>query len=445
MGVPATQEQSNLDDSVIGYTVTLMKDDTVNKAISVVGLSEQQKLYEIRVHMKLDQTIKYFETSQCTFEIEKITAFNEKEKKIHLKVKEAYGKSSWAAPKDRWLYFDDTAKSCGSKESKRFLFFLIEHYMFGGSNIDLFDTSSVAGIKAWLPNQDFEVKEWITADEPTYGLTNAALATNFKLTCQITEKCVTCDGLGAISGRCKCKGGNLSLKKLSQYRCEGMTEEQKTNLPFGCPKELRCDKCTCQACRAEGVVAILHIDCPDGPCKVHCTDCEGYGTIPAEESDEDSEECATCKGDGKYQEPEPEPEKPKCKCSATLPEPTDGKPAKFCAVCGAKQPPPPRTECSKADCGKPLTMQSDGTPPKFCGECGTPTCNKCWGFCKSLPCNVAERRRIAEDNIQPLTALCAWILALTVGMSVFLLDRHAAGAKRDAMQRGQSHRGITNM
>merc|ERR1712000_285766 len=50
---------------------------------------------------------------------------------------------------------------------------------------------------------------------------------------------------------------------------------------------------------------------------------------------------------------------------------------------------------------------------------------------------AANRRRIAEDNIQPSVVLCAWILALIVGMAVFLLDRHATIAKRDAIQRGQ--------
>merc|ERR1712096_8368 len=323
--------------------------------------------------------------------------------------------------------------------SKRFLFFLMEHYLFNGSKKNLFDSSSDAAIRKWLQSQQSKVKEWITKSKPTYGLTNAALASDFKLTCQITEECGSCGGYGSAIAGC-CKGR------------DGMTEEQKTNLPFGCPKELRCGECTCKTCRGEGVVAIDHADCPsdengDLSCKVHCTDCEGCGTVSAEESDESSEECATCNGDGKYRKPKAEPEKPKCReCSKTLRELPDGESPRYCSYCRAEQSPPPRTKCSEADCAKDLQMKADGTPPKFCGECGTVTCDKCWGFCASLPCeSKAERRRIAEDNIQPLAALCAWILALTVGMSVFLLDRHAAGAKRDAMQRGQSHRGITNM
>jgi len=70
---------------------------------------------------------------------------------------------------------------------------------------------------------------------------------DFKLTCQITEECESCGGYGSVIADCwfrtqmnNCKGR------------EGMTEEQKANLPFGCPKELRCDECTCKACRGEG-------------------------------------------------------------------------------------------------------------------------------------------------------------------------------------------------
>jgi len=357
----------------------------------------------------------------------------------------------------------------------------MEHYLFNGSKKNLFDSSSDAAIRKWLQSQQSKVKEWITKSKPTYGLTNAALASDFKLTCQITEECGSCGGYGSAIAGC-CKGR------------DGMTEEQKANLPFGCPKELRCDECTCKACRGEGVVAIDHADCPtdengDRSCKVHCTDCEGYCTVSAEESDESREECATCNGDGKYRKPKAEPEKPKCvECLTTLPEPLDGKPPRYCTRCRAEQPPPPRTECSNADC----TITFNGPTPNFCNE-GHPQCKLCWGKCVQCDCgaickehahkqcpgcstckrmrsrktqcvkcdqpgcggpckilcyekhqllysqsvpsctgNVTSgvtRRRIAEDTVQPFPE--QWPLA------AFLKERHAARVKRDAIQRGQ--------
>jgi len=52
---------------------------------------------------------------------------------------------------------------------------------------------------------------------------------------------------------------------------------------------------------------------------------------------------------------------------------------------------------------------------------------------------AAEERRLAEDAaVDTFTVSCVWVISLLVISAVVLLDRYAAKAKRDAMQRGQT-------
>jgi len=311
--------------------------------------------------MKLNNTVKYFETSRGKFEIANITGFSEHESRIHLETKKAYGDDDSDEPADVWLYFGPAyynKEDHRRPDSMRFLFFLVEHYLFKGSGENLFDTSGDA-LLTWLRGQQEEVKEWITDSNATYGLVDPDKASKFKVFCGLARECPQCQGWGnhnSMDCPCKCdlgkwvarhpkagseeiqtKGEKLMQDLDVQYcdacsmtginNCTGKDADPKggTAWPltadYGCPEDERCEKCTCSTC-------------------------DGAGFVPHD-----------------YQ--------------------------------------------------KPVDPEHSGND------------------------DDAERRRIAEDNIEPSVALCAWIVALTVGVAIFLLDRHAKVAKRDAMQRGQ--------
>jgi len=350
------------DDSIIGYTATLMKDNNPEGKLQSKDF-QMDNLLEVRVHMKLDNTIKYFETERGNFEIANITGFSENRSRIRLETKKAYSDDDSNKPANVWLYFGPASakfKNRGIEEyqncdSKRFLFFIVEHYLFKGSGENLFDSSRSA-LLTWMQGQQAQVKEWITYPNPTYGLVDTDLADKFKVMCGLAKECPQCQGWGNFNKmdcRCNCdlgkwvarhpeagkeeiqtKGEKLMHDLDVQYcdacsmtgtnACTGRDADPKggTAWPltadFGCPEDRRCEICTCKAC-------------------------DGKGSVSHD-----------------YQAP------------------VDG-----------------------------ATL------------------------------DTAERRRIAEDNVQPSVILCAWILALTVGVAVFLLNRHAKIAKRDAMQRGQ--------
>merc|ERR1712096_23767 len=152
----------------------------------------------------MGNTVSYFEMTRgknpFKFEIEKITDFSESEMRVKLKTTRAYHDRSREKPTDLWLYFGHatyySAENCKQGpveyddcDSMRFLFFLMEHYIFNGSKKNVFDTSSSEAIKAWLREYRLyadKVKEWITESKPTYGLINPAIGDKFRLTCGIT-------------------------------------------------------------------------------------------------------------------------------------------------------------------------------------------------------------------------------------------------------------------
>jgi len=257
-----------------------------------------------------------------------------------------------------------------------------------------------------------------------------------------------------------------------------------TRTDTGCPEELRCEKCTCPACNGEGSVDAKYVydeaewqTCRNSNCGVFFPSGKACCAI-----------CTWCVNGkcGKCKSPKciPKPKTQTCRnreCSATFPLEY-----KICGICtwcvngdckqasrgncpDCKQATPslrvdtnnggpsgdhngspsgdhnndsssngPDTTFPKRDMNNrtnvsiPKRDTSDSIPDRDITNRRSTHARRADSF----------RRRIAEDNIQPFVVLCAWILALTVGMVVFLLDRRATIAKRDAMQRG--HRNWEN-
>jgi len=484
----------------------------------------------------------------CNFEIVKITQFNEEKKMIHLETKEAHKDkgTSWfpvfSKPKSRWLHFDDTSDDFGSSDSKRFLFLLMEHYLFNGSGVHLFDISSTDGAKTWLRSQKREVMDWITAHcdcklgkwaarhpdasedqirrkgeqlmrdhemqrcdkcsdpyaeevymtgtykpRPTYGIVNAAQAKYFKTLSGITTMCPKCQGWGCLTEfqkECKdtkpdweCLYCNGTGKDLNDRKCGTCKGTGKTTKPakesFGCPPDARCQICTCLVCGGEGAVdakfdltkweptpQVQPANEPDypspspgpspGPSPVPantgttlCPEGElaqwtaaevgqfikSLGKAYEKYASEFSDNCI----EGKYL------------INNDLEETFDilGIENKIHRIiirrkikdrtnmAAADQVPTPvdnNNDGHDADTTWPirdLSKRTGNAIPQRNMSDRTPSSQ-----------SAVSRRRIAEDNVQPSVVLCAWILALIVGMAVFLLDRHATIAKRDAIQRG---------
>merc|ERR1711964_956263 len=271
-------------------------------------------------------------------------------------------------PVDRWVYFG------GNSESKRFLFFLIEHYLLNDSGI--FNASTTAQVKAYLRGQKEAVQEWITESEPTYGLVNAANANEFRKICGITDdndtspedapdgtkQCPECNGWGSLRDcGCSCKVRNMADD-------------------LGCPSKLRCPTCTCPVCDGEGSVDADYVYDPT-------TEIDNAGdSLISSDS-------------------------------------------------------PPTASIDHNDSGISSDADENNYPERFSDEESEDNCPTRFsddgGHSRRRKLIAAQHRRIAEDHIQPSEVLCVWILALTVGMVVFLLDRHATRAKRDAMQRSQ--------
>jgi len=383
------------DDSIIGYTATLMKDNNPEGKLQSKDF-QMDNLLEVRVHMKLDNTIKYFETERGNFEIANITGFSENRSRIRLETKKAYSDDDSNKPANVWLYFGPASakfKNRGIEEyqncdSKRFLFFIVEHYLFKGSGENLFDSSRSA-LLTWMQGQQAQVKEWITYPNPTYGLVDTDLADKFKVMCGLSKECPECQGWGNFTKMdclCDCDLGKWIARHPNAGKREIQRQAQKL---MKCPdclgvstmklKEGRIN--SCETCDGTGVDWIIK-----GTLKNGCDKCRMFGIN-------------RCKG---------------------------------------------RDADPKGGTAWPLTADFGCPEDRRCEIC---TCKACDGKgsvshdyqapVDGATLDTAERRRIAEDNVQPSVILCAWILALTVGVAVFLLNRHAKIAKRDAMQRGQ--------
>jgi len=409
---------SKEDDSTIGYTVSLMKDDMMN-LFTGTGSNFRDTLHPIRVHMNQNNTIKYFETSECTFEIEKITMFNEQEERIHLKLKTAYHNrnSYWDSnkPVDRWLSFNDTSKVFGSNDSKRFLFFLMEHYLpvFNASKKDnIFDNTTPAAVEAWLPSQKNEVRNYIYSHKSTYGLTTPALKERFRLISGIT-KCDNCKGRNSRSCQ-KCRGEKgVPIAHQDCPRKEGITCHlhcnvcNGTNMKIGDKVEShwRASGCGSKSSGSPDPATVAKVN-DDGTLNIKWDDDCYQEDIPCDWVTKVSRDgCVACHGTGKYQKPAPEKEKPKCvKCERPLA--LDGT-AQYChhTGCGAAQPPPPRTECSNADCTVTFN-RPDGRVPSFC-ENGHPTCTKLhWGKCVECDCGAPCKEHRDAERQCPGCSVC---------------------------------------
>merc|ERR1711964_408347 len=88
---------------------------------------------------------------------------------------------------------------------------------------------------------------------------------------------------------------------------------------------------------------------------------------------------------------------------------------------------PRKTRCSKCS--------GTGQVP---GWWGTKDCDKCKG--KGV---LQVQRRRLEDDVNPLTALCAWVLMLFIVALLYIVDRQMKMRKRDALQAGRFNRTAT--
>lgn len=81
------KRQPTSDSSVIGYTVTLSKDDFKNRNL----VSYPTERHQLRVYMEDDNTVKYFEISKLLgkllFEIAEIIEYQEIQKRVKLRIK----------------------------------------------------------------------------------------------------------------------------------------------------------------------------------------------------------------------------------------------------------------------------------------------------------------------------------------------------------------------
>merc|ERR1712096_488193 len=123
---------------VVGYTVTLSKDNLFNE-----HCFGSQQTSQLRVHMKEDlKTVKHFELAQAGldnnlfFQIDEVTFNKDEQERVLLKInrtEEAQKKVEKSnrvmkefngAVENRWLYYND------STDGKRFLLFLLEMFYF---------------------------------------------------------------------------------------------------------------------------------------------------------------------------------------------------------------------------------------------------------------------------------------------------------------------------
>lgn len=166
------------DNTVVGYTVKLMKARAVYDAAAKIDLGLNlfsiDRIASLKVHMRPGgNKIKYFEfLGQCSFVITSITNYDEENNRILIKTgKTPHHGIFDVMPADRWLYLDDNS------DSKRFLFFLAEHYLFNDDR--RFTTHADAAVRLYIENQRTAVMEWTTETKPTYGLTNPTNAGEF--------------------------------------------------------------------------------------------------------------------------------------------------------------------------------------------------------------------------------------------------------------------------
>merc|ERR1712096_44662 len=72
---------------------------------------------------------------------------------------------------------------------------------------------------------------------------------------------------------------------------------------------------------------------------------------------------------------------------------------------------------------------------------GTNPCGECQG--KGSITKIVDVRRRLEDDVNPLTALCAWALMLFIVALVYIVDRQMKMRKHDALQAGRFSRTAT--
>merc|ERR1711964_886879 len=209
--------------------------------------------------------------------------------------------------------------------------------------------------------------------EPTYGLVNAANAKEFRKICGITDDTETFPEDKPADTK-QCPKCN-GWGSLRDCGCSCKVRNKADGL--GCPADLRCQTCTCPVCDGEGFVDA------------------DYVYDPTTEDDN--------AGDSLISSDSPPP--------ASI-DHNDS---------------PISSDAEEHNYPERFNSDEDNCPTRFSDDGGH----------RRRKLISAQPRRLAEDNIQPSEALCVWILALTVGMVVFLLDRHATRAKRDALQRGQ--------
>merc|ERR1711964_255832 len=188
------------DEKVIGYTVALMKDNTMNAFGKIFGEELMKHTTQLRVHMDgkgSTRSIRKFEISKggfswgCGFEIKQITDFTDKKIKLVLNrpadVRNSEARvniSGIFKPVDRWLYFADKS------DSKRFLLFLMENYDIFTNDKKIFSDTTAAALKIYFKRteQASVVKEWIDPQNKVYGLVNLDNAPKFTTMCAPDKK-----------------------------------------------------------------------------------------------------------------------------------------------------------------------------------------------------------------------------------------------------------------
>merc|ERR1711964_628773 len=211
--------------------------------------------------------------------------------------------------------------------------------------------------------------------EPTYGLVNAANAQEFRKICGITDDTETFpEDKPVDTKQCpKCNGWG----SLRDCGCSCKVRNKTHGL--GCPADLRCQTCTCPVCDGEGFVDADYVYDPTTEIDNPADSLISSDSPPAASIDHNDSGIISSDAD------------------------ENNYPERF-------------------------SDDEDNCPTRF-SDGG--------GHSRRRKLIAAQHGRIAEDHIQPSEVLCVWILALTVGMVVFLLDRRATRVKRDALQRGQ--------
>jgi len=181
-------------EGVIGYTVTLMKDDWKNKMTTCLmsswltnwsGLNKMmEQTSQLRVHMNEDNmTVKHFEISQklgnLQFEIAEIISYDENQNRVLLKIQRSRSYKKVRAdrteslvgclknvftcngPENRYLYLG------ANTDSKKFLLFLMEMYHadLTGRETEVFTRAAAVSIPTIFQGLNAEgeqlVKEYI--------------------------------------------------------------------------------------------------------------------------------------------------------------------------------------------------------------------------------------------------------------------------------------------